>query len=109
MRRHEQLHLIDDTPLGLWDGPRGEGKDKPAMAAMDPDGADAATRAILSVSCGGLATVRCLGCSKPPRAGSHFCSSKCKAKWQAGMNTWNRSLDKSPIDPSNANANLEGM
>ncbi len=41
---------------------------------------------------------RCLGCSKPPRPGSHFCSAKCKAKWQAGINAWNRTLSKDPID-----------
>ena len=41
---------------------------------------------------------RCLGCRKPPRPGSCFCSENCKTRWQAGMNAWQARLPKTPIE-----------
>ena len=57
-----------------------------------------ATTSVCVSADGKAKQARCLGCSKPARAPSNFCSAKCKAKWQSGINAWSRTLSKDPID-----------
>ena len=81
MKAHEQLDLIDRTPLGLW-GDRG---DRPAdevatpAAMVEPCRTPAKTPAPAPAS-------PCLKCGKP--SAGMFCNAKCKKAWQSGMNAW---------------------
>ena len=78
-----QQTLFDTHPLAdLWGDPapaRLERRPAPVVASRAPV----------------MLESHCLKCSKPLAAGVMFCNATCKARWQAGMNRWYNSLDRS--------------
>lgn len=108
--RPTQGHLIDDTPLALFGG---QGQGLATVQPQTPDPAPVASTGPRKPQEGhplpdtmrqeiaaDVATRTCLNprCGKPAKAGSHFCSKTCKAKWTANMAAWNGRLDRTPID-----------
>lgn len=70
--------LIDTTPLRLWDGPEADETPRPdpqPPAPVKPTG-------------------KCLNCGRSTMPGKTCCSSACKRKWKAGMESWHARLEK---------------
>jgi hypothetical protein len=111
--RHEQIDLIDLSPLGLWTAREPSPDPETTLRALwarqgVPQERQEAMIAEITAKAQPGAMVgpfrisetppapakKCLKCGKPARAGSCFCTEKCKSTWQSSMSAYTARLSK---------------